>query len=499
MKDLLRGGRLKEPRPPEVAAYTSSIQQDERIFQADIQVDLAHVVMLTRRGIIPAKDGARILQALKGIESEGYRALNPSPSLEDVHVAIETRLISLLTEDVGGKIHTGRSRNDEVATCLRLRLRADLSEVMTRLLDLAEVLLSLAEQNVDTVMPGYTHTQHAQPVTLAHHLLAHLDALGRDFARLQGAYSRVNLSPLGAAALAGTGFPIDREMTASLLGFRGLVENSMDAVATRDFILETLAALAILSVNLSRFAEELVLWSSFEFAFVELPDAYTSTSSIMPQKKNPDVMELTRAKSGRVTGDLAAALMIVKALPLTYNMDLQDVTPRLWDGLDAVKATLPIVTGAVKAMRINRDLMAARVREDFSTVTELADTIFRETGLPFRTAHRIVGALVTEAVKAGRKPTELSARDLDAAAIQVVGRPLGLSDEVIRRALDPVRCVEVRRSKGGPSPEQVTRMLSERRGLIETWKRGLKAQAEEIASARDRLDKEVEAAIREAG
>ncbi|MEM2905716.1 MAG: argininosuccinate lyase [Candidatus Bathyarchaeia archaeon] len=499
MQDLLRGGRLKGPRPPEVAAYTSSIQQDERIFQADIEVDLAHVVMLTRRGIIPVKDGARILQALKRVESEGYQALNPNPSLDDVHVAIESRLTELLTVEVAGKMHTGRSRNDEVATCLRLRLRADLSEIMARLLDLAGALLSVAEQNVDTVMPGYTHTQHAQPVTLAHHLLAHLDALTRDFARLQGAYSRVNHSPLGAAALAGTGFPIDREMTASLLGFTGLVENSMDAVATRDFILETLAALSILSVNLSRFAEELVLWSSSEFGFVELPDAYTSTSSIMPQKKNPDVMELTRAKSGRVTGDLVAALMTVKALPLTYNMDLQDVTPRLWDGLDAVKETLPIVTGAVKAMRINRELMAARVREDFSTVTELADTIFRETGLPFRTAHRIVGALVTDAIQAGKKPLELTAKDLEIASVKTTGKPLGLNDSIIRQSLDPLRCIEVRKSKGGPSPQEVTRMLTERRRLVKRWKEDLTAMLRKVADAKLSLEKEVAAVIREAG
>ncbi len=499
MKDLLRGGRLKEPRPPEVAAYCSSIYQDERIFGADIQVDLAHVVMLTRKGIISAKDGALILQALRKIASEGFDALNPNPSLEDVHVAIESKLIGLLTEEVGGRMHTGRSRNDEVATCIRLSLRAELAAIMARVLELIRVFLAVAEQNVDTVMPGYTHTQHAQPVPLAHHLLAHVDALTRDLARLQAAYGRVNLSPLGAAALAGTGFPIDREMTASLLGFSGLVENSMDAVATRDFILEALAALAVLSVNLSRFAEEMVLWSSSEFGFVELPDAYSSTSSIMPQKKNPDVMELTRAKSGRVTGDLTAALMMVKGLPLTYNMDLQDVTPRLWDGVDTVKATLPVLAGAVKALKVNRDVMAARVREDFSTVTELADTIFRETGLPFRTAHRIVGTLVTEAIRTGKKPLDLTAKDLDAASLSIIGKPLGLSDETIRRALDPVRCVEVRKSTGGPSPEQVARMIADRRRLIGTWGRELEAKVQEVGRAKERLNDALDAVIREAG
>ncbi len=496
MGDILRRGRLKVERPPEVAGYSSSIVDDERLFHADILVDLAHVVMLTEEGIIASTHGARILQALKKVEDEGFQGLKPGPHLEDVHVAIESRLIALLSEDVGGRIHTGRSRNDEVVTCIRLRLREDLIEVMERLLRLLGTCVKRAEENVDTVMPGYTHTQHAQPVTFAHWLLAHFDALSRDLERLQQAFTRVNLSPLGAAALATTGFPINRHRTAELLGFDGLLENSMDAVGSRDFAAETLAALSILSCNLSRVAEELILWSTSEFGMVELNDAYASTSSIMPQKKNPDIMELTRAKTGRVQGDLLAVLTMLKGLPLTYNRDFQEVTPRLWDAVDSVKATLQVINGTLETLTLRKDVMLRRVTETFATATELADTVVRETGLPFRTAHMVVGALVKKALQEGVKPSQVTSGYLDVVSMEVLGKPLNLGEVKVRAALDPVNCVEARKVTGGPNQREVKRMLKERSLRLQKWGNVLTERKKGVSTARSLLDERVDTVVK---
>jgi argininosuccinate lyase len=493
MGDILRRGRLGPARAPEVADYTSSIREDERIFRADLRVDMAHVVMLVEQGIVTAKDGARILKALLDIEALGYEGLRGTPDLEDIHIVIETRLIERLTEAVGGRIHTARSRNDEVATCIRWALREELLELMELLNALEETLLKRAEENVETVMPGFTHTQHAQPVTLAHHLLAHFDALERDLERLMEAYARVNRSPLGSGALAGTGFPIDRLRTCRLLGFDGLVENSMDAVAARDFVLEVLSNLSILMCNISRIAEELVLWSTSEFSFAELDNAYASTSSIMPQKKNPDTMEIARAKAGRVYGNLMAALAMLKALPLTYNRDYQELTPRLWDALDTVKPTLRILRGALETVEFKPDRMLAKAGEGFSTATELADTILRETGLPFRTCHTIVATLVSRAIEEGRKPEEINSAYLDEVAQKILGRPLRIEDEKVRKALDPKGFVESRRSIGSPRPDEVRRMLAERRGLLEGWKEVLRKRRAMLAEAERLLREAVEA------
>ncbi|MEM2926074.1 MAG: argininosuccinate lyase [Candidatus Bathyarchaeia archaeon] len=498
MGDILRRGRLGSARVPEVADYTSSIREDARIFKADLQVDMAHVVMLVETGILSLQDGARILKALMDIEAQGYEGLRGTPDLEDIHIVIETRLIESLTETIGGRIHTARSRNDEVATCIRWTLRKELLELMELLRDLEATLLRRAEENVETVMPGFTHTQHAQPVTMAHHLIAHFDALERDLERLMEAYARVNRSPLGAGALAGTGFPIDRLRTCELLGFDGLVENSMDAVAARDFALEVLSDLSILMCNVSRIAEELVLWSTSEFSFAELDNAYASTSSIMPQKKNPDTMEIMRAKAGRVYGNLLAALVMLKALPLTYNRDYQELTPRLWDTLDATKSTLRILRGALETIEFKADRMLAKAGEGFSTATELADTIMRETGLPFRTCHMIVAALVSRAIEEGRSLEEIDSAFLDEVSFKILGRGLGIGNEKIRCALDPRGFVESRRSIGSPRPEEVRRMLVERRRLLEVWKENLQKKRDSLAEAERLLKEAVEAIMAKA-
>ncbi|NOQ32757.1 MAG: argininosuccinate lyase, partial [Methanosarcinales archaeon] len=296
MGAFMRKARLSS-QPEDVLAFTSSLAADRWIFDADLAVDRAHVVMLTEEGIITAEISSLILSALDKIRDAGISALSVE---EDIHAAIEARLIEMIGEDAGGRMHTGRSRNDEVATCLRVRLRDELLMMMRELIRLRQVLITCAKEHIETLMPGFTHTQHAQPTTLAHHLLAHAGALERDFDRLSGAYTRTNKSPLGAAAFAGTGFPINRARTSGLLGFDGVIENSMDAVSARDFLIESVSASANLMTDLGRIASELILWSTSEFDFVTIDDRYASTSSIMPQKKNPDVAELVRGKAGSV-------------------------------------------------------------------------------------------------------------------------------------------------------------------------------------------------------
>ena len=352
------------------------------------------------------------MAALDEIGAEAEPALG---SGEDVHEAIEAQVLARIGPE-GGRMHTGRSRNDEVATCIRLALRAEMLDLMEEELSFIQTLVRLAAEHRETIIPGFTHTQHAQPTTLAHHLLAHADAAARDLARMEDAYARVNLSPLGAAAFASTGFAIDRFRTCQLLGFDGLVENSMDAVSTRDFILEVLADLSIMMVNLSRLAEELILWSTSEFGYLELDNLYASTSSIMPQKKNPDTAELARGKTGSVMGSLMAVLSICKGLPLSYNRDLQEATPHLWRSLDWSRSTVRILDGCVASLKFNLERMEKSSGAGFSTATELADSLVRITGMPFRTAHRIVGRIAAS----GGSP---SMAELDEIALEIGGLP----------------------------------------------------------------------------
>ena len=481
MEDILRRGRFRKARPREVAEFTSSLKADRKIFKADIMVDYAHVVMLAEKGIIPSEYAAKILSALKAIEEDGYESVAHDTSMEDIHVAIETAVIKATGEEIGGRMHTGRSRNDEVATCIRIALREDILRVAETLLHLMKTILSIAEGNVYSLSPGYTHTQHAQPVTLAHHLVAYFDVFYRDLERLISTYKRVNMSPLGAAALAGSGFPLDRLRTAELLGFDGLVENSMDAVASRDFAIEILSDLAIVACNLSRLAEEIILWSTSEFGYIDLDEAYASTSSIMPQKKNPDSIELVRSKTGRIYGNLIAALTIVKALPYSYNRDFQDLTPHIWDSIEAVDSSIRIISGALATARFNLEKLRRSVY-DFSTATELADTLVRVANLPFRTAHTITAALVAEAISKGMDPSSIDSKLLDEISLKIYGRPLGIPDEIVKSALDPIKVVEARRTIGGPSPIEVQRMISDRyRRISEAYEviRGLRCKLDE--------------------
>lgn len=481
MTDILRRGRLTGDIDEDVHLFSSSMESDRLIFAADVMVDRAHVIMLEEEGIISSHNCGLILRALKDIEQRGIDALPPQ---DDVHIAIEQQLIKEVGEDIGGRMHSARSRNDEVAACIRLTLRDNLLLLMDEVLGLMDVLVWRALDHRDTLMPGFTHLQHAQPTTLAHHLMAHNDALARDYERLVGAYMRTNLNPLGAAAFASTGFPVNRGRTTELLGFDGLVENSMDAVATRDFLLESLSALTILMLNLSRIAEEIVLWSTEEFGYVELEDKYASTSSIMPQKKNPDIAELVRAKSGSAIGGLVAAMSIFKGLPQSYNRDLQEVTPHLWRVLSDTRAATRMMHGMIDTIKFNAEKLAEEATRGFTTATELADTIVRETGLPFRTAHQIVGAIA--------RTSEIpSLEELDKVGLFIMRKPLsalGLTEEHIKDALDPMANIKHRGVVGGPAPTEMGRMIEDRRYWIAHCKRDVEDRREGIHMAHNMVE-----------
>lgn len=473
---MFRDQRLGESRQ-DVLDFLSSREADERIFLADLLVDKAHLTMLEKQGLVSSELCSKIKAALDDLMNEGPQALGPG---EDVHEAIEAYVLSKVGPE-GGRMHTGRSRNDEVATCIRLALRDEMLDLMAGQLSLIGTLVRLAEKHTETIIPGFTHTQHAQPTTLAHHLLAHADAAARDLSRIEDAYARVNLSPLGAAAFASTGFEIDRKLTARLLGFDGLLENSMDAVSTRDFILETLSDLAIMMVNLSRLAEELVLWSSSEFGYLEMDNLYASTSSIMPQKKNPDTAELARGKSGSVIGSLVAALSICKALPMSYNRDLQEVTPHLWRAIDWAAGTVRILDGCLSTLKFNLERLEESSGAGFSTATEIADSLVRITKMPFRTAHSIVGRIAASGDRPGLA-------ELDRIALEIAGfraSERGFSEEDLERALDPRSNVSLRANIGGPAPTETERMIKDRLARIA-------AGEERLAERRSRVEKAME-------
>ena len=479
-ENILRRGRLSNITEEKVMEYTTSLSFDREIFESDILCDIAHTKMLMERNIIPEEDGRKIIEELIKILKEGIDNLDLDPSLEDIHMVIENELIRRLGEDVAGKMHTGRSRNDQVATDIRMTLREKVLLILKKLINLEKTLLSLAEEHVETLFVGYTHLQHAQPTTYGHHLLSYVSMLERDIQRLLDAYKRINISPLGCGAMATTGFNIDRRRTMELLGFEDLIENSMDGVSTRDFILEVMADLSILGTNLSKICEELILFSTYEFGVIELSDTYTSTSSIMPQKKNPDVAEIARAKLSTLNGNLITVLTILKALPNTYNRDLQEVTPHLWSSVYTILDTLEMVEGMVKTLKVNKDRMKELAEGNYSTATELADTLVRECKISFRTAHGIVGEAVRRSVEEGR--------DLLEVVEEVLKRyNLNLEREKIEKALDPMENVKVRRVIGGPAPQEVRRAIRSYYSRIEDYERDVEGKMERIKKVKERL------------
>ncbi|MEE8167351.1 MAG: argininosuccinate lyase [Candidatus Hydrothermarchaeales archaeon] len=479
---MIREGRLGKSVDKEVLEYISSLKFDRNILTYDLIEDMAHVVMLAETSIVGAEDASKILRGLMEIYGRSGGVLKPS--YEDVHLAVEGEL----TKRIGaaaGKMHTARSRNDQIACDLRLWLRDEVNQISSSITTLITALLDKASENTETIMPGYTHLQRGQPTTLGHHLLAHCDAFLRDIERLDDAYKRTNLSPLGACALATTSFPIDRNRTVELLGFDGLVENSMDAVSSRDFLLEVHSVLSILMLHVSRLAGELILWSSSEFGFVELSNDLASTSSIMPQKKNPDILEIMRARSSKVQGNLFSCLSISN-LPMAYNRDLQELNPIILDSLMMAREALPLLGKVIAGLKVNAENMLEAC-SNFIVATELADLIVREKNIPFRQAHKLVGAVVAKAVKEGVLPGEIDAKFLDEVSKNTLGKPLRLENKHIEAALSPKKAVEAKVAVGGPSSKEVTRMISARRGVLKENERSLKGRIQRIEKSREQL------------
>ncbi|HEY5512779.1 MAG TPA: argininosuccinate lyase [Geomonas sp.] len=405
-KDKLWGGRFTQPTDKFVEEFTASINFDKRLYHQDIRGSIAHATMLGKQGIIPIEDVEAIVTGLKAILDQiEAGTFDFSVSLEDIHMNIEARL-SQRIGDAGKRLHTGRSRNDQVALDIRLYLRDELVEISAYIDLLIDALIFQAEENLSVIMPGFTHLQTAQPILFSHHMLAYHEMLKRDKGRMEDCLKRTNVMPLGAGALAGTTFPIDREYVAELLDFPEVTRNSLDSVSDRDFALEFCAAASIMMMHLSRFSEELILWSTSEFKFVDLSDSFCTGSSIMPQKKNPDVPELVRGKTGRVYGNLMALLTIMKSLPLAYNKDMQEDKEPLFDTIDTVKGCLKVFADMVREMRVNPVRMKAAAAAGFSTATDVADYLVRK-GIAFRDAHEIVGKTVRYCIENGTDIPEL--------------------------------------------------------------------------------------------
>ena len=444
-------GRFTGETGKSVEDFTSSLSFDKRLYRQDIAGSVAHARMLGRQGIIPLAEAEEIIRGLNEIAAEIEAGEFPfEAAQEDIHMAVESRLIAKLGE-VGGKLHTARSRNDQVALDLRLYLAAEVENLIAALTGLRRAGVGLARRHLNLILPGYTHLQRAQPILLAHHLLAYDKMWRRDLMRLSEAQARIRVSPLGAAALAGTGFPIDPQFTADQLGFPEVFRNSLDAVSDRDFILEFLSHASIIMIHLSRLSEELILWSSSEFGFVALPDAYATGSSIMPQKKNPDVPELIRGKSGRVAGHLMGLLMVLKGLTLAYNRDLQEDKEAVFDSVDTVMAALTLMTGLLTELTVRPERMAAALKGGFLTATDMADYLVTR-GVPFRSAHAQVGRTVRYAESQGRELGELTLKEIQKFAPQ--------AREELSRWLTSEHAVSRRRSPGGTAPERVAEALA---------------------------------------
>ncbi len=453
----LWGGRFREKTAGIVESFTESISFDRRLWKYDIEGSIAHAKMLGKQGIIPKNDSEKIVRGLKEIaheiESGKFRFRK---DLEDIHTNIEAALIKKIGP-AGKKLHTARSRNDQVALDLRLYLRDETGRIIASIRELQGALVATAEKHMDVIMPGYTHLQRAQPVLLPHHLLAYVEMLERDKGRLRDALKRINVLPLGACALAGTSLPVDREYAAKLLGFDSVSDNSMDAVSDRDFGLEFLSDAAILAMHLSRMAEEFVLWSTEEFSFVELPDAFTTGSSIMPQKKNPDVAELVRGKTGRVFGSLFSLLTTMKGLPLSYNRDMQEDKIPVFDAVDTVKACLSVLSAMIPNVRFNRKRMAETASEAFSTATDMAEYLVRK-GMAFREAHEVTGRIVILCIE---KKKSLS--DLKIGELKKFSRLIG---QDIYPFLTAEGSVAAKRSRGGTSKAEVVKQIRRLRKTV---------------------------------
>lgn len=442
----LWGGRFKKGTNDLVNDFNSSIRVDSRMYKEDVEGSLAHVKMLGKQKIIPSKASKKIEDGLNEmLKRMDNGVIGIDPSSEDIHSFIEGTLTYYIGDE-GKMLHTGRSRNDQVTLDLRLYLKKEIKLIISDIIDLEKVLSKKAKENIDTIMPGYTHMQKAQPITLAHHLLAYAEMFKRDIGRLQDTYKRTDMMPLGSGALATSTYPIDREFVANELGFSQITLNSLDSVSDRDYVIETLSSLSLIMMHLSRFAEEIILWCTDEFKFIQLDDEYSTGSSIMPQKKNPDVAELVRGKTGRVYGDLITLLTVMKGIPLAYNKDMQEDKEALFDALDTVTLSLKTFSGMIDTMKVNKDNMKKGASGGFTNATDVADYLAKHN-VPFRTAHSIVGEMVLYCIKENKAIEELSLEEFKSFS--------PVFEEDIYNAIDLLTCVEERKVIGGPSSESI--------------------------------------------
>ena len=448
----LWGGRFTKETNQLVHNFNASLSFDQKFYKQDIDGSIAHVNMLAKQGIVTNEERFAILNGLESIKSDIENGtLEISPEYEDIHSFVEATLIERIG-DTGKKLHTGRSRNDQVALDMKLYIRDEIGETDVLLKELLAVILRIMKENVETYMPGFTHLQKAQPVTVAHHFGAYFEMFRRDRSRLHDIRERMNYCPLGAGALAGTTYPLDREFTAELLNFKGATSNSMDSVSDRDYIIELLSALSIIMMHLSRFSEEIIVWNTNEYRFIELDDAYSTGSSIMPQKKNPDIAELVRGKTGRVYGALMSILTTMKGLPLAYNKDMQEDKELTFDAIDTTKGCIALFTGMIDTMTFNKPVMEASAKNGFTNATDAADYLVNH-GVPFRDAHGIIGRLVLMCIDKGISLDELPLEDYKSVS------PVFEND--IYEAISLKTCVEKRLTKGAPGPKAMLDAISE--------------------------------------
>ena len=457
----LWGGRFTKETDKLVYNFNASIGFDQKFYKQDIEGSIAHVIMLGKQGILTKEESNQIVDCLCGIRADVENGvLEISDEYEDIHSFVEATLIDRLG-DVGKKLHTGRSRNDQVALDMRLYTRLQVLETDDLLKELLETILKIMEENVDTIMPGFTHLQKAQPITLAHHMGAYFEMFKRDRSRLHDIYVRMNYCPLGSGALAGTTYPLDRELTAELMGFYGPTLNSMDGVSDRDYLIEFLSAASTIMMHLSRFSEEVIIWNSNEYQFVEIDDAYSTGSSIMPQKKNPDIAELVRGKTGRVYGALMSLLTTMKGIPLAYNKDMQEDKELSFDAMDTVKGCIALFNGMLATMKFNKERMYASANGGFTNATDAADYLVNH-GVPFRDAHGIIGRLVLYCIEQNKAIDELSLDELQAIS--------PVFEEDIYDAISMETCVSKRLTIGAPGQEAMKKVIAEERAYLnEDW------------------------------
>lgn len=486
MSKLLRGGRVGSVRK-DVVEFTSSIKSDQKLFEAVIKINQAHVTMLIEQKIIGNEIGGKLLSALSEIDPKSQL----DQSIEDVHLAVEEEINKRVGPKIGGNLHIAKSRNDQVATAIRMTLRVELLNIFKILMKLQNALLTLAKDHTESLIPSYTHLNPAQPISFSHMLLSYVTALQRSQNRLVETFSRVNMCPMGAGAIATTSFPIDRNRTAKLLGFGKVLENSIDAVGSRDFILETMSDLTLLAIDISRIVEDLLIWSSPDFGIIDLPEDFTFTSSIMPQKKNPDVLEVIRAKMSQILGNFVASAATMKALPSGYNLDLQELTPKLWESLESIGSSINILSELIIELKVRKDVFGKQILQ-YTTTTELANMLVKKYCIPFRTSHKLVGAVVKLLLEKNLGLSDLTPELLDDVAKTLTKTPLKVKLIDIKESINAKNVVNNHKIIGGPAPTEVKRMLKGHKLVLKKLKSTINEYKADLEKAKNQLQSAVE-------